>query len=177
MRLRPLNPDAQRGHIAGGKLKSRLKIASSKRSHHIRTLGSALLAQHGADRAGGEAGRWSFSRQSFERYIKSLATKTPLRDVIRTSCRVTTVGRAGIEDEDYGRRPEMAPKKQFWLLIALSSPQVARPSSRGYQPTRRPAVRLGWRQQRRRRERATGARRLAGIGLVERRAVGRHCRP
>lgn len=29
-----------------------------------------------------------------ERYIEPLATKTPLRDVIRTSCRVTAVGRA-----------------------------------------------------------------------------------
>src|SRR6267142_4942090 len=32
-----------------------------------------------------------------ERYIEPLATKTPLRDVIRTSCRVTAVGRAGFD--------------------------------------------------------------------------------
>jgi hypothetical protein len=32
-----------------------------------------------------------------ERYIEPLATKTALRDVIRTSCRVTAIGRAGFD--------------------------------------------------------------------------------
>lgn len=43
-----------------------------------------------------------------ERYIEPLATRTPLRDVIRTSCRVTAVGRAGF-DKAKTRGREAAP--------------------------------------------------------------------
>jgi cation diffusion facilitator CzcD-associated flavoprotein CzcO len=46
-----------------------------------------------------------------ERYIEPLATKTPLRDVIRTSCRVTAVGRAGF-DKAKTRGPDVLGKER-----------------------------------------------------------------